>query len=176
MGALFVVEGVDFGTCLVSLAGIAEGLTIGTLAVPLIITLPILFLSMEPVGSQNETEELMEFYRVHNSSHIGEPSINNEFVQVKNNKKYPYEDKYETSYTIARDLGLYSTLTPIPGGDGNISLFNTILVIVGVSYALGSFYFGPSIINHLTTDSSIDYIKIDFNETTNKTDIIIYYK
>ncbi len=61
-------------------------------------------------------------------------------------------------------------------GDGdNISL-STILIICGVSYALSSFYIVPNIINQLTKEHTIDYIKIEFNETTNKTEIIIYYK
>lgn len=74
-------------------------------------------------------------------------------------------------------MGLFSTLTPVPSGDdGDNSHFKTILVIAGVAYALGSFYIGPIIIDQLTTEPTIDYIKIEFNETTNETDIIIYYK
>ena len=179
MGALFVVEDAMLTSYLTSLTTLLTDMSISSLeAIGGYVLLPILFFaSIEPVGSENETEQMEYICKTHNlSDNEVIPIENTELVQIKNNKRV-VDDKYELYRDISDELNFFHWGNAVPsGGDGgNESHLKTILILSSVPYIWGMYYIGDKIVNALSSDQKIIYIKLEFNETANKTDIIIYY-
>lgn len=146
MGALFVVEDTMLTTSLVSLGTLFVDMGIGSLEViGGYVLLPIVFFaSIEPVGSHNETEVLMEFYRAHNSTNTGEPSLTHDTVQI-NNKEYTEYFKNSRNTVDLRVPVTNSPLIPLAffisnsGPDDE----NTSLIIKVAAGALISMFIVP---------------------------------
>ena len=86
-GSLFVVEGAELTGTLTGIGGLVGGLTMGGLVTACIIVLPVLFVSIEPVGGPNENEEISEFYESHNYDE------NSDINQIKSSKDWVKELK-----------------------------------------------------------------------------------
>lgn len=112
MGAFFVVEDTMLASYLVSFGTLLTDIGVGSLEViGGYVLLPIVFFaSIEPVGSQNETEVIMEFYRNHDSANVEGPSLTPGTVQINSPGKNI--DYYKNSRNTV-DLRVPVTNSPL---------------------------------------------------------------
>jgi len=174
-GSLFVVEVAELTGTLTGIGGLISGIGVGSLATACLFALPVLFISIEPVGEPDGyVENYWDWnYPSHDDPYVVYPD---NVVQVKNNKRYT-EDKYELYNSISNELNFFHWGNSVPSGDngGNGSIFKTILIITTIPYIWGTYYIGEKVLKGLTSEHKIKYIKLEFNERTNKTEVIIYY-
>ena len=136
-GSLFVVEGAELTGTLTGIGGLVGGLTMGGLVTACIIVLPVLFVSIEPVGGPNENEEISEFYESHNYDE------NSDINQIKSSKDWVKELK---KIQKGEDIPKNGDLNYLDGTDGDPE--NLIKALVIISSFTGLSIIGDVYINN----------------------------
>ncbi|WP_304102210.1 hypothetical protein [Methanobrevibacter ruminantium] len=136
-GSLFVVEGAELTGTLTGIGGLVGGLTMGGLVTACIIVLPVLFVSIEPVGGPNENEEISEFYESHNYDE------NSDINQIKSSKDW---DKELKKIQKGEDIPKNGDLNYLDGTDGDPE--NLIKALVIISSFTGLSIIGDVYVNN----------------------------